>query len=158
MGEAKNIYFTCLKLLFCLSSLLKKKQRKKNIQPTRNSSMSGREGGKKKPLKAAKKDEKVLDDDDLAFKKKQQEEQKKLKEAAAAVKGGKPIGAGGIKKSGKKITKTAAMREKEVTPILPWPEDEGDDLRLSRASTRKIVTVIDELNGLQCRFCDIFLF
>merc|ERR1712168_977986 len=100
MGEAKNIYFTCLKLLFCLSSL--KNKEKKNIQPTRNSSMSGREGGKKKPLKAAKKDEKVLDDDDLAFKKKQQEEQKKLKEAAAAVKGGKPIGAGGIKKSGKK--------------------------------------------------------
>merc|ERR1712168_4698 len=101
MGEAKNIYFTCLKLSFCLSSLLKK-NKEKNTHPTRDLSMSGREGGKKKPLKAAKKDDKVLDDDDIAFKKKQQEEQKKLKEAAAAVKGGKPIGAGGIKKSGKK--------------------------------------------------------
>ena len=64
--------------------------------------MSGREGGKKKPLKTAKKETKVMDEDDLEMKKQRQEEQKKLKEAAAAVKAGKPIGAGGIKKSGKK--------------------------------------------------------
>jgi len=53
-------------------------------------------------LKEAKKATKVLDEDDLEEKKKRQAEEKRLKEAAAAVKAGKPIGAGGIKKSGKK--------------------------------------------------------
>jgi len=63
--------------------------------------MSGREGGKKKPLKAPKKDNQELDEADLEFKKKQKEQEKALKDAASkAAKG--PLGAGGIKKSGKK--------------------------------------------------------
>merc|ERR1712198_500988 len=108
MGEAYNcVVSICLKEALCLSSPLKKPHSKTN-----KNKMSGREGGKKKPLKAAKKDDKVLDDDDIAFKKKQQEEQKKLKEAAAAVKGGKPIGAGGIKKSGKKMTNNIRVKKR----------------------------------------------
>ncbi|OWF55808.1 Translation machinery-associated protein 7 [Mizuhopecten yessoensis] len=64
--------------------------------------MSGREGGKKKPLKAAKKQQQDLDDDDVALKQKLKDEQKALQ--AAKDKAGKkgPMGASGIKKSGKK--------------------------------------------------------
>merc|ERR1712142_352679 len=108
MGEANFYYFTCLKeqlhfaYLLLLIENIRKLRRFNTPQKDSQAKMSGREGGKKKPLKEAKKANKDLDDDDIALKKKQQEEQKKLKEAAAAVKAGKPIGAGGIKKSGKK--------------------------------------------------------
>ncbi|RKP27876.1 translation machinery associated TMA7 [Syncephalis pseudoplumigaleata] len=64
--------------------------------------MSGRQGGKLKPLKQAKKKTQDLDEEDLAFKQKQREEQKKLKELAARAAKGGPLGASGIKKSGKK--------------------------------------------------------
>ncbi|CAI8044285.1 Translation machinery-associated protein 7 [Geodia barretti] len=64
--------------------------------------MSGRQGGKKKPLKAPKKDRKELDDDEVEARQKQKEDQKKLKEAQARAAQKGPMGASGIKKSGKK--------------------------------------------------------
>lgn len=64
--------------------------------------MSGREGGKKKPLKQPKKDSKEVDDEDVAFRQKQKEQQKALDAAKEKAAKGGPLGAGGIKKSGKK--------------------------------------------------------
>ncbi|XP_065092375.1 translation machinery-associated protein 7 homolog [Ochlerotatus camptorhynchus] len=64
--------------------------------------MSGRDGGKKKPLKQPKKDTKEIDDEDLAFKQKQKEQNKALEAAKEKAAKGGPLGAGGIKKSGKK--------------------------------------------------------
>lgn len=64
--------------------------------------MSGREGGKKKPLKQPKKAQGEDTEEDKDFKAKQMEQKKALDAAKAkALKGG-PMGAGGIKKSGKK--------------------------------------------------------
>ncbi|GFT39078.1 hypothetical protein NPIL_90921 [Nephila pilipes] len=63
--------------------------------------MSGRQGGKKKPLKAPKKDKSECEDD-ADFKQKQKEQEKALKEARDRAAKGGPLGAGGIKKSGKK--------------------------------------------------------
>ena len=64
--------------------------------------MSGRQGGKKKPLKQPKKGAAELDEEDLALKAKTREDEKAMKDAKtkAAQKG--PMGAGGMKKSGKK--------------------------------------------------------
>ncbi|KAM9365792.1 translation machinery-associated protein 7 [Pholidichthys leucotaenia] len=64
--------------------------------------MSGREGGKKKPLKAPKKESKEMDESDVAFKQKQKEDQKAMEAMKAKASGKGPLGASGIKKSGKK--------------------------------------------------------
>ena len=71
----------------------------------------GREGGKKKPLKQPKKQAKEMDKEDKAFRQKQKEEQKKLEELKAKAAGKGPLATGGIKKSGKKVSRSLCLRQ-----------------------------------------------
>ena len=64
--------------------------------------MAGRQGGKKKPLKQPKKGPAELDEEDMALKAKLREDEKALKDAKAKAAQKGPMGAGGMKKSGKK--------------------------------------------------------
>lgn len=64
--------------------------------------MSGRQGGKKKPLKQPKKGAVELDEEDMAHKAKLRDDEKAMKDAKAKAAQKGPMGAGGMKKSGKK--------------------------------------------------------
>lgn len=64
--------------------------------------MSGRQGGKAKPLRQKKKQQQDEDPEDAAFKEKQRQDAAAKKAFMSNVKSGKPLGGGGIKKSGKK--------------------------------------------------------
>ncbi|OEJ85693.1 GTP-binding protein YPT6 [Hanseniaspora osmophila] len=62
--------------------------------------MSGRQGGKLKPLKQKKKQNNDYDEEETAHKEKLRQEQAAKKAMMQNIKAGKPLGGGGIKKSG----------------------------------------------------------
>ncbi|KAI6650241.1 Leucine-rich repeat-containing protein 40 [Oopsacas minuta] len=118
--------------------------------------MSGRQGGKKKPLKQPKKGAVELDEEDLALKAKLREDEKAMKDAKAKAAQKGPMGAGGMKKSGKNMAfqvtfGKGGMATSQLGGITSGMLDEAQRTGKMNLVARGIEEICEEILGINQR-------